>query len=50
MMGIAKTSEENTEIFHPALKRIFFGIMDPSVDIDDRKILDLIEDTPKKKN
>jgi len=31
MLEIARTSEENTEIFHPSLKRTFFGIMDPSV-------------------
>ena len=50
MLAIARTSEENTEIFHPSLKRSFFGVMDPEVIIDDRRILDLIEDSPEKKN
>ena len=49
MLAIARTSEVNTEIFHSSLKRSLFGIMDPRVEIDDRQILDLIEDNPREK-
>ena len=52
MLAIARTSEANNEIFHSSLKRSLFGVMDPGVEIDDLRILDLIEDnlTEKKKN